>query len=382
MRIRGAAVDATRSTSHGRRATRVTTVELLLDLVFVVTIAQLATTVSHDPGWSAVGRAGLLLVVVWWLYDGFAWLTNQATPDTTAVRLLFVAAMAAFLVLSLAIPDALAGSSVLFGAAYVVAALVHGGLFIALGGASSARVMLRVMPINVGIGALIGAAGLVDGPAHTVLSLAPLVLIAVAAGIALRSPFDLVAQHFVERHGLLMIIALGESVVSVGAGVDEHGLDAATVLGAVLVVGVIAALWWCYFSGDDERATLAFGAADPRRRTAAALRAFYVDHLLMLFGLVLLGAGLHLALDEPLHPPTAAAGWLVGAGVALYLVGDADYRRYLGLGAWWFRAGGAAAALLVGALAPLVPAVVVLVALGLVVVATIAVDTSRVAPAA
>jgi low temperature requirement protein LtrA len=377
MRIRGAARTTSATASPGRRATRVTTVELLLDLVFVVTIAQLATTVSHDPGWESVARAGLLLVVVWWMYDAFAWLTNQATPDTTAVRLLFVAAMAAFLVLSLAIPDALTGSSVLFGAAYVVAALVHGGLFIALGGATSARVMLRVMPINVGIGVLLGAAGLVDGPAHTVLLLAPLVLIAVAAGIAMRSPFDLVAAHFVERHGLLMIIALGESIVSVGAGVGEHGLDAGTVLGAVLVVGVIAALWWCYFSGDDERATLAFGAIEPRRRTAAAQRAFYVDHLLMLFGLVLLGASLHLALVEPLAAPTATVGWLLGAGVALFLVGDADYRRFLGLGAWWFRAGGAAAALVVGGLAPFVPAVVVLAALGLVVVATIAVDAAR-----
>ncbi|GIG20565.1 hypothetical protein Cch01nite_12890 [Cellulomonas chitinilytica] len=380
MRIRGAAADAARTTptaAQGRRATRVTTVELLFDLVFVVTIAQLATTVSHDPGWSSAGRAGLLLVVVWWMYDAFAWLTNQATPDTPAVRLLFIAAMAAFLVLSLAIPDALAGSSVLFGVAYAVIALVHGGLFIALGGVTSARVMLRVMPINVGIGALIGVAGLVEGPWHTVLSLAPVALIVLAAAIARRSPFDLVAEHFVERHGLLMIIALGESVVSVGAGAGEHGFDTGTVLGAVLVVGVIAALWWCYFSGDDERATLAFGAVEPRRRTTAALRAFYVDHLLMLFGLVLLGAGLHLALEDALHLPTATTGWLVGAGVALFLVGDADYRRYLGLGAWWFRAGGAAAALLVGGLAPLVPAVVVVAALGLVVVATIAVDVRR-----
>ncbi|MBO9555917.1 low temperature requirement protein A [Cellulomonas sp.] len=378
MRIRG---DAAGSTSEvaaaGRRATRVTTVELLFDLVFVVTIAQLATVVSHDPGWESVARAGLLLVVVWWMYDAFAWLTNQATPDTRAVRLLFIAAMAAFLVLSLAIPDALEGASVLFGAAYAVIALVHGGLFIALGGVTSARVMLRVMPINVGIGALIGVAGLVEGPAHTVLLLAPLVLIAVAAGIAMRSPFDLVAEHFVERHGLLVVIALGESVVSVGAGVGAHDLGAGSVLGAVLVVGVIAALWWCYFSGDDERATLAFGAVEPRRRTAAALRAFFVDHLLMLFGLVLLGAGLHLAVEDALHPPTVATGWLIAAGVALFLVGDADYRRYLGLGAWWFRAGGAAAALLVGALASLVPSVVVLAALGLVVVATIAVDRPR-----
>lgn len=378
MRIRGDAAAGTREVgSVGRRATRVTTVELLFDLVFVVTIAQLATVVSHDPGWESVARAGLLLVVVWWMYDAFAWLTNQAAPDTRAVRLLFIAAMAAFLVLSLAIPDALEGSSLLFGAAYAVIALVHGGLFIALGGATGARVMLRVMPINVGIGALIGVAGVVEGPAHTVLLLAPLVLIAVAAAISMRSPFDLVAEHFVERHGLLIVIALGESVVSVGAGVGAHDLGAGSVLGAVLVVGVIAALWWCYFSGDDERATLAFGAVEPRRRTAVALRAFFVDHLLMLFGLVLLGAGLHLAVEDALQPPTVETGWLIGAGVALFLVGDADYRRYLGLGAWWFRAGGAGAALLVGALASLVPAVVVLAALGLVVVATIAVDRPR-----
>jgi low temperature requirement protein LtrA len=343
-----------------RTATRVTTLELLFDLVFVLVVSQVARTVAVDPGWPAVGRAVLLMAVVWWMYDAYAWLTNQAVPDVPSVRLLLVAAMAAFLVLALAVPDAVHGDTAVLGWAYVAAAVVHGGLFIALGGPEGAHVMARVLPLNVAAGLLLGVAGqMPDGWAWLPAAL-PLLLFAVAATIARRAPFRLAGEHFAERHGLLMIIALGESVVSVGAAAGSHGLDGPTLVGAVLVVAVVASLWWCYFAGDDERAAHALDATPPHRRAGVALRAYYVDHLVMLVGLILLGAGLHLALEEPTHRPEAVVAGLVCGGVALFLVGDADYRRALRLGSSWWRIGAAGGALALAAVRP--PSLVLLAA--------------------
>lgn len=334
-----------------RVASRVSTIELLFDLVFVFTIGQLTAVIVQSPGVESVLRAAAILAVVWWMYDAFAWLTNQAVPDTVPVRLLLIAAMAAFLVLSLAIPDVFTGSGVLFGVAYLAVVVIHSGLFIARGGRGSVRVMLRVGPLNAVAALLLIASGFATGWLEWVLFLAPLLLFLVSGLLARASPFALGASHFVERHGLLMIIAFGESIVSVGAGLTASGLRPQVVLGAVATVAMVAALWWCYFSGDDERAERSFGRAAGRRGTTLALTAYYLAHFVMLFGLVGVAAGLHLSLEDAFAPVTPAAAWLLAGGVAVYLVGDAEYRRELRLGPWVYRLIGAAGSLVAGLLA-------------------------------
>ncbi|GMA24262.1 hypothetical protein GCM10025864_20210 [Luteimicrobium album] len=207
-----------RAVGPGRAASRVSTLELLLDLVFVFTVSQVAHVVAEDPTWPTIGRVVLVMVAVWWMYDAFAWLTNQAVRDTAAVRLLLIGAMAGFLVLSVGLPDALEPGGVPFAVAFMVVAAIHGSLYLARGGAGTTAVLLCVAPLNVLIGVpFLVAALLGEGrdAARWALALLPVALILVASSIARRSPFDLTASHFVERHGLLVIIALGESVVSV-----------------------------------------------------------------------------------------------------------------------------------------------------------------------
>ena len=199
--------------------------------------------------------------------------------------------MAAFLVMSLAVPDAFGDSGVVFAVSYLVVVAIHAGVFISSGGPAAARAMRRVLLTNTTVGVLLLAAAFVHGAADWVLFVAPFALFVLAGVISRRSgAFELGASHFVERHGLLMIIALGESIVSVGAGLAGHELDAAVIIGAIATVAVVATLWWSYFAGtDDERATETLGAAPAAERTSVALTAFYGAHLVMLLGLVVLG---------------------------------------------------------------------------------------------
>ena len=148
-------------------------IELLLDLVFVFTISQLAEILVVDPTWDALAQTAVLMAVVWWMYDAFAWLTNQARPDTTTERLLLIGAMAAFLVMSLAVPDAFGDSGVVFAVSYLVVVAIHAGVFISSGGPAAARAMRRVLLTNTAVGALLLAAAFVQGAADWVLFVAP-----------------------------------------------------------------------------------------------------------------------------------------------------------------------------------------------------------------
>src|SRR3954453_23714985 len=109
---------------------RVSTLELFFDLVFVFTITQLTAVLAGRPTGIGLLHVSLMLVVIWWMYGGYAWLTNVVSPDRFAYQLLVLGGMAAFLVLSLAVPTAFSGGGVAFGLAYLVVILIHAGLFI------------------------------------------------------------------------------------------------------------------------------------------------------------------------------------------------------------------------------------------------------------
>ncbi|WP_345803164.1 low temperature requirement protein A [Microbacterium sp. AZCO] len=361
-----------------RIASRVSTIELLFDLVFVFTISRVAEIMIDSPDATGVAQGALVLALVWWMYDAFAWLTNQAAPDTAGFRIALIGAMAAFLVMSLAIPDAFGSTGVLFGASYIVVALIHAALFILRGGAAAARRILFVGTSNVVVGVLLLFSGFVEGPLDWVLFTVPLVLFLISALLSARGGFDPGAAHMVERHGLLMIIAFGESVVSVGVGATGHEIGAPLLVGTVLAVALVAALWWCYFDGDDSRAETRIEALPPARRTGVALVAFYLEHLAMIFGLLLLAAGLHELFVDPFAPLESAWAWLVGGGVALYLAGDAAYRGTLDLGPVAARLVAAAFSLATAVLGISVAGVAQLaVLLGIVVVVLVAENVRR-----
>src|SRR5262245_39599724 len=100
--------------AEGEGELRVSSIELFFDLVFVFTITQLTAVLAHRPNGESLAQIVLMLAAIWWMYAGFAWLTNAVPPTRTALRLPLMAGMAAFFVISLTIPTAFDGDGVVF----------------------------------------------------------------------------------------------------------------------------------------------------------------------------------------------------------------------------------------------------------------------------
>lgn len=327
-------------------AVRVSTLELFLDLVFVFTVTQLTERLTVAMTWPSLLRVMLMLGVIWWMYDGYAWLTNTVTPMGGWRRALLVAGMAGFLTIALAIPYGYGSAGWAFGIGYFLVNLVHTGLFVTAGGQGIRRAMRGLGPLNLASASLVLAGGFVPEPWRYGAWSAALAVQIASPYLHPIGGFTISAAHFVERHGLVVIIALGESVIAIGVGV---GTRVTGELLAVALLGLLLAyyLWWAYFGGDDQRAEHALaGIADTRVRARAALHAFGFGHYPLLLGIVVLAAGVKQVIGHAFASLRPAQALALGGGVALFLVGDLVYRRVLRLGPSWYRL-----ACLVGALA-------------------------------
>jgi low temperature requirement protein LtrA len=329
-----------------REGVRVSTLELFFDLVFVFTITQLTSVLANHPDGVGVLRVVLMLVVIWWMYGGYAWLTNVVAPDRLAYQLLLLGGMAAFLVLSLAIPTAFGGGGIAFGVAYLVVVLIHAGLFTRSQAGASGAAILGVAPLNLVAAISILAAGIVGGTGRGILWGVAVAVIILPSLRPADPRFEIAPGHFVERHGLVVIVALGESVVAVGIGATAHALTAGLIAVAVLGLALTACLWWAYFGeGEDQKALQAMRSASPRDRPRLALNGFYHWHLLILFGIIALASALEQAIAHPGEPLAFARALALGGGVACFLAGDALFRRTLSIGELRWRLAAAPLAL-------------------------------------
>ena len=311
--------------SAGSTEPRVSTLELFFDLVFVFTITQLTSFLLHEPTIAGLVQMVLLFGNVWWMYGGYAWLTNAVPPRELAVRLLLLVGMGGFLLIALSIPTAFGSGGVAFGIGYMVVTLVHTGLFLRAQQTVSSA-LARLGPFNLITAALLLGAGFTPGGVRIVLFALGGILHWITPYLSNQSVFTIRAGHFVERHGLILLIALGESVVAVGLGLGAIELPAGRIVAAMLGLALTAALWWLYFSGDDDRAQAALDAAQGEHKPWLALNAFGYAFVPILGGVVLIAAGLKLAVVRYNEPSTVAAAVFLAAGVAIYLAGLAIFR--------------------------------------------------------
>ena len=365
--------------AEAQPASRVTTLELFFDLVFVFTITQLTGLLEHDLSPAGGARVFLVFGVLWYMYGGYAWLTNQVPPRRPLQQFLLLAGMAGFLVAAVAVPTVFDGSGLVFGLGYLMVVCIH----LVLLTQSSARVgVRRLAPFNLAAALLVVGAGLVDGTLMYTLWVAAFALHVVTPYLGVAPQFVLDAGHFVERHGLLMIVALGETVIAIGLSVDTEHLTAGLVGAVVLALALSAALWWAYFSGDDEAAENALAGAEPGPRALLAIRAYFYAHIPMLLGIVVAAAGIHEAVAHPGEPMSLGGAIALGGGIALFFAGDAEFRRVLHVGPAATRVAVAVAALATVPLGRVTPAFVQLAGLVLIVTGMLWAESARWSPVA
>ena len=316
-----------------REGERVSPLELFFDLVFVLAITQCTALMASNPTWAGIGQGLLVLGLLWWSWVGYAWLTSVVTPDEGGVRLVLFAAMAALLVTSLCVPDAFGDQGLTFAIAYGAVRAAHIALFVL---ASRDDRGLRHSVVGLGLSTGLGVAILMagasfDGDARLAVWAAALLFDMAGPLFIDTSGWRLVPGHFAERHGLIMIVALGESIVAIGVGA-EAGVDAGVIAAAVLGIAVACAFWWVYFDVTALVAAGRLSEAEPvKYRNEIARDGYSYIHLPMVAAIVLVALGMKTTLAhvrDPLGWETATA---LAGGAALYVLAHVVFKvRMLG----------------------------------------------------
>lgn len=372
----------------------VTPLELFFDLVFVFALTQVTAMMADDLSGEGVLRGMLILALLWWSWTGYAWLSNVVRADEGAVRLVLITAMAAMFVFALTIPEAfddLPGGlhgPVVLAVCYFVFRLMHLVMFwvIARDDPGLRAQLLRFTPSMVGGTAMLLVASTLDGTAQTLAWAAALLadylgtLLGGSAGWRLRSP-----SHFAERHGLILIVALGESIVAIGVGVAKLPISVPIVVASVLGLTLASALWWTYFDMSALKGERALAEEPEATRAALARDAYSYFHMPLVAGVVLTALGLKKVLEyvgdfsdhELSDPLKGVALYALFGGVVIYLLGHVGFKWRTGHEIGLSRL---VPALVLTALVPvaaLVPALAALALLTTVMVATVSFETWR-----
>ena len=349
-----------RLTAVRRREDKVTPLELFFDLVFVLALTQCTALMAANPKWTGLLQGLLVLAMLWWSWGGYAWLTSVVDPEEGAVRIAIFASMAAFLVAALSVPDAFGDDAVVFASAYAAVRVAHIWLFtVASRGEPELRKSVTGLASSTAIAVgLLFVASSTDGWWQIAVWGIALVLDVGLPTLFWSGGWQLMASHFAERYALIVIIALGESIVAIGVG-SNAVVDGGVVVAAALGMAVAAALWWLYFDVTVWLAERRLSEVpEGRVQNELARDAYSIIHFPLVAGIVLLAFGLKKTLehvDDPLQTIPAAA--LVG-GVALYLIALVAFRWRLVHTIAWQRLAGALAALALFPVAREVPAVV------------------------
>ena len=304
------------------RIERVTPLELFFDLVFVFAITQVTTLLSADPTWGGMLRGIVVMAALWWAWAAYAWLTNTLNPEEGIVRIAMFVVMGAMLILALSVPEAFDEHGVVFGVAYLVVRAMHIALYAlaARGDPDLLGAVLRMTPSSTFSGVLILTAGFMEGKERAALWIIALAVDYLGVLVGRGAGWRLSPGHFAERHGLVVMIALGESIVALGVAASGTPLTAGVITTALVGMTIATALWWTYFDWFsivvEHRLRQATGAA----QATLARDAYSYLHFLMVAGIVLFAMSLKKALahyDEHLDVVPATA---LCAGLGAYLL--------------------------------------------------------------
>ena len=317
----------------------VTTFELFFDLVYVFAATQVTSYMSHAHDALGVLQGLLVLALLWWTWSAYAWLGNQARADTGVVRAAIAVAMVAMFIVALAIPEAwddaeggLDGPLVLV-VAYLLVRCVHLSVYaLAARGDAGLRRQLAISWGPTVAGGVLLVAGVLSGGQAQMVFFAG-ALIVDWGGIYLTSRGGnwriQSASHWTERHGQFVILAIGESVVAIGAGAAGQPISAPLIAAAALGIAAALCLWWLYFDVVSRAAEHRLRDTQGQARVRMAIEAYTYGHFPIVVGIIVGGVGVegvlaHASDGEPLDLFYAAA--LYG-GFALYLAGHLLFKQ-------------------------------------------------------
>jgi len=322
---------------QGTQHANVTPLELFFDLVFVFALTQVTAFMAHDISAESVLRGALIVVLLWWAWTGYAWLANVASADETAIKPVMLTSMAAMFVLALCIPEAYVdgpgglSGPIVFAVAYLVVRLLHLVIFFIVAGEDRGlrSQVVRFAPSVLGSTIVLLVASQFEGVTQTALWALALVVdylgtfLGGAAGWRLPAP-----SHFAERHGLIVIVALGESIVAIGVGVAERPISWPIIVASGVGLLLASTMWWAYFDVSALQGEHALSSEPVETRPRLARNAFSFAHLPIVVSIVLVALGLKKVLEyvsdaekhtllDPLKGPALFA---LAGGTALYLL--------------------------------------------------------------
>jgi low temperature requirement protein LtrA len=324
----------------------VTPLELFFDLVFVFALTQVTALMAADPTALGLLRGLAVLTVLWWAWVGYVWIGTTTDAEETGPRITMLVAMGTMFLTALAVPGAfgrigdVAGGerdqALLFGVTYLAVRVMHVVLFLVIGrdkpgvGAAARRLAPGLL---LGASLILVAAFVPAGLPRGALWLLAIVIDVGSPLITGTRGWEVSPAHFAERHGLVIIIALGESVVALGVGVADELYNLRTIVTVLVGFAALACLWWLYFDVVAIAAEARLASAPPEERNALARDSYNYVHLVMVAGIVLLALGMKKAFDEIDAPLKATVSFALFGGAAVYLLGHVLF-RLRNLGSW------------------------------------------------
>ena len=342
---------------------RVTNIELFFDLVYVFAITQLSHYLLGHADLRGALQAGLLLLMVWLVWSYTTWVTNWLDPDLMAVRLLLVALMLVSLAMSVSLPRAFEDLGLWVGGAYAVQQIGRTVfMVIALRGHPLEANFQRILVWCAASSAFAIAGGLAHGNARALLWLGSVCVDLLGGAVGFYTPglgrsrtsdWTIEGGHFAERCQGFILIALGESIVIIGATLTEKPVSASDVTALVVGFAGAVALWWLYFDQSAEAAAEEIArSADPGRLGRSA---YHLIHPVMVAGIIVSAAADQKVVSDPAVTASTASAWMILGGPALFLAGHAAFKlavwRYLS----WPRVAGIAVLALLGLAAKAIP---------------------------
>jgi low temperature requirement protein LtrA len=332
------------SPSTGQMASRVTTFELFFDLVYVFAFTQVSRLMAETHSATGILQALILLSLMWWTWVGYSWISNQASADQPFLRSVMTFAMIAVFIAALTIPEAyedLEGGwngPLVFAGAYAAVRIIHVGLYlvVARGDRAMRRQLLIFMVALIPAVTLIFVGAAIGGEAQLWLWLVAMIydLVATRVGSALGRGWRLPsAEHWAERHGLVVILALGESIVAIGVGVAREPIDLQIMLGSAASVVISVLLWWSYFARLAAFGEHALSRRDGQARAILGADAYSYAHLVIIAGIIVTALGIEDAMKhvDDVEP----FGWFgaiaLGAGIAMFAAGTVVFALLVGL---------------------------------------------------